>query len=283
MKKNYDVVVIGAGVMGTMIAERMGKNGYAGKIALCARSRKAADDLIAKKKVGREVAVVAGNDAAFSAKIIILAVKPANLPEIYLELGGKLPEETIVVSIAAGETAESLAAGLSRDKIVRCMPNISARFGEAVTVWMPRGLSAEEEETARSVLALWGMEYRVSKDADVDKATALFGTGPAIIYYILEAISESGMLVGFPKGQLSQLSIQMVKGAAIAAQSRDGTHLAQLRDDISSTGGTTVEAIKTLDEYRVRAAIKEAGVAAYEKSQRLSPTVKTDERGRKKG
>lgn len=282
MKKKYELVVIGAGVMGTMIADRMGKTGYAGKIALCARSIKAADELTAKKKVGREVSVTVGNEAALYASVVILAVKPANLTEIYAELGGRLPAETIVISIAAGETAESLAAGLSHDKVVRCMPNISAHFGEAVTVWLPRGLNEEEIERARAVLSVWGMEYRANKDADVDKATALFGTGPAIIYYILEAISESGMLVGFPKGQLSKLSIQMVKGAAIAAQSHDGTHLAQLRDDISSTGGTTVEAIKTLDEYRVRAAIKEAIVAAYEKSQRLSPKAKHEERGHKK-
>ncbi|MBU0545749.1 NAD(P)-binding domain-containing protein [Patescibacteria group bacterium] len=266
MQKEHDVAIVGAGNIGQALAVRLVTCGA--NVTLTVRSEMARERLLAHPTlVSTNIEV--GNEAAKDASITILAVKPVNLPEIYADLGGKMSQNCLVISVVAGASVSALATGLDFQQVVRAMPNLASEFGESVTVWYGHDEIGDRMDQIVAFLSQLGKEFRADKEKDVDFATALFGSGPAFVYYFMEAMVEGGMLIGFPKNRLRELMVQMVRGAVVSAEQRPNEHLAQLRDDISSTGGTTVEGIRVLDKYCVRAAIKEVIAATAEKALHL--------------
>ncbi len=268
MQKESSIVVIGMGKMGSAIALRLVQCGV--NVTLTARSKTAQERWLLAHPSLEGVNIVVGNEVAREAGVVLLAVKPANLSELYLELKGQLAPNCLVISVVAGATVSALSDGLNHQRVVRAMPNLAAEYGEAVTVWYSQNLEEEYLQRASGLFGQLGKEYRVNMEKHIDQATALFGSGPAFVYYFMEAMVEAGMLIGFPKDRLRELMVQMVRGTAVLAEQHSTTHLAQLRDDISSTGGTTVEGIMVLDKYSVRAAIKDVIKATLEKVWHLA-------------
>lgn len=209
--------------------------------------------------------------AASQADVVVLSVKPQRLSHVLEGLRGSLRPTTLVLSIVAGATIEKISTGLNHDVIVRSMPNTPAQIGEGITVWTDSpGVSEEQLEIARQILGALGQEVYVEDESYMDMATALSGTGPAYVFLFMEAMVDAGVHLGFPRRIAEQLVIQTVRGSVDYYRMRqDPKHLARLRNEVTSPGGTSAAALYYLDKAGFRTAISRAIWAAFERSREL--------------
>ena len=151
------------------------------------------------------------------------------------------------------------------------MPNTPAQIGEGITVWTAaRAVSAEQQEMARRILAALGEEIFVEEETYLDMATALSGTGPAYVFLFMEAMVDAGVHLGFPRRIAERLVAQTVRGSVdYYTRREDPVHLARLRNEVTSPGGTSAAALYYLEKAGFRTAISRAIWAAYERSQEL--------------
>jgi len=208
-------------------------------------------------------------DIIAGGEIIILAIKPQNLDEVMTEVGGRLKPDQLVLSIIAGKSIASLRQGLKHNAIVRAMPNTPAQIGQGMTVW-----TATDEVTEKwrasviSILGAMGKEVYVADEGYIDMATAVSGSGPAYIFLFMESLINAAVELGLPPETAHELVLQTVTGSAeYASQSDKG--LAQLREMVTSPGGTTAEAIKTLETGMFAELVKKAIAAAYRRAKEL--------------
>ncbi|MBN2548362.1 MAG: pyrroline-5-carboxylate reductase [Anaerolineales bacterium] len=209
--------------------------------------------------------------AARQADVVVLSVKPQRLERVLAGLNGVVPEKAMVLSIVAGASIEKISSGLGHSIIVRSMPNTPAQIGEGITVWTASaGVSAEQLEMTRQILGALGQEIFVEEESYLDMATALSGTGPAYVFLFMEAMVDAGVHLGFPRRIAEQLVAQTVRGAVDYYTRRDDpVHLARLRNEVTSPGGTSAAALYYLEKAGFRTAISRAIWAAYERSQEL--------------
>jgi pyrroline-5-carboxylate reductase len=162
-----------------------------------------------------------------------------------------------------------LAERLGHAAIVRAMPNTPAQIGEGITVWAASDASTEaHKSTARRMLASLGTEVYAEDEDDLDMATAVSGTGPAYVYLFMEAMVDAGVHLGFPRRIAEQLVVQTVRGS-VAYYAHSPRHLARLRNQVTSPGGTTAAALYYLEKAGLRTALSRAIWAAYERSVQL--------------
>ncbi len=220
-------------------------------------------DLQTKHGVG----VVASNvDAVAQGDIVILAVKPQNLVEVMAEIKGRLPASKSVLSIVAGAKIGTLNRGLATGVVMRAMPNTPGQIGQGITVWTATNtVSKEHKELARRILKALGQEVYVPEEKYIDMATALSASGPAYVFLFIESLIDAGVYMGMSRDMARKLALQTVLGSALMVQ-ETGKHPAELRDMVTSPGGTTAEALLSLEQSGFRAAIIEAVAAAYEKA-----------------
>lgn len=203
------------------------------------------------------------------ASLTVLAVKPQTLPYVYPELAGNLSEENTVVSIVAGATLSSLTAGLGHAPIIRVMPNTPGQIGAGMTMWMASSaVPRETVDTTRSIVQTLGKEIYTDDEKMIDMATALSASGPAYVFLFIESLIDAGVYLGLSRDVSWQLAIQTVLGSTQLIQDT-GIHPAELKDMVTSPGGTTIEALRAFEEGRFRALVFSAVNAAYEKSQAL--------------
>jgi pyrroline-5-carboxylate reductase len=208
-------------------------------------------------------------EAACLADIIILAIKPQRLSKVLAGLSGKIPPHALVLSIIAGASLQTISEGLKHAAVVRSMPNTPAQIGEGITVWTASHAVAEEHmEQARQILSALGTEVFVEEEHYLDMATALSGTGPAYVFLFMEALIDAGVHMGFPRRIAEQLVTQTIVGSVSYYQTHK-VHPAQLRNQVTSPGGTTAQALYYLEKAGFRTAISRAIWAAYERSQEL--------------
>ncbi len=211
--------------------------------------------------------------AAEGAGVVVLSVKPQRLTEVLGGLRGAVPEQALVLSIVAGATLEKIGAGLGHMAVARAMPNTPAQIGEGITVWIPsEAVEVGQKETARLLLGAFGEEIMVDDESYLDMATALSGTGPAYAFMFMEAMIDAGVHMGFPRHVSERLVVQTLRGAVdyyeqVNAQS--GVHVAALRNQVTSPGGTSAEALYYLEKAGFRTAISRAIWAAYQRSLEL--------------
>jgi pyrroline-5-carboxylate reductase len=216
------------------------------------------------------VAVSANNLYAIDGKdIIILAVKPQILANVMAELKDHIKENQLVISIIAGARLNKLTEGLNHKSIVRSMPNTPAQIGEGVTMWTPTlDVTDAQKETSRAILGAMGKEFYARDEDWLDMATAVSGSGPAYLFYYIEAMTDAAVKIGLPRDTAKQMVLGTVLGSAhLLAQS--GKEPAELRKMVTSPGGTTAEAIQTFEKEDFPETIYKAVKAAYEKSQKL--------------
>jgi pyrroline-5-carboxylate reductase len=207
--------------------------------------------------------------AVESSSIVMLCVKPQSLASVMEEIRGVIPTECLVISIVAGVTLKSISTTLEHPAIVRCMPNTPAQIGEGITVWIPTpSVSDDQLEICRSILGSLGDEIVVEEEDYLDMATALSGTGPAYTFLFMEALVDAGVHLGFPRRIAEQLVIRTVKGS-VAYYDHSPSHLARLRNQVTSPGGTSAEALYYLEKAGFRTALSRAIWAAYERSVQL--------------
>jgi pyrroline-5-carboxylate reductase len=258
---------IGGGTMGEAIIRSLLAKGVAKPSDIVVSDISKARQDALKKKHG--VRVVADNkEAVKGAEVVILAVKPQELGKVTGELK-KLSSQQLVLSIAAGATLESLQQGLGHNRLVRAMPNMAAQVGEGMTVWTAAdGASQKQKDMAQTILAATGKEIYVSSEKYIDMATAVSGSGPAYIFLVIEALVDAGVHIGLPREMAEKLVVQTVLGSARAVELM-GKHPAELKNMVTSPGGTTTEGLLQLEAGKLRSLLLQAVIAAYNKSKAL--------------
>jgi pyrroline-5-carboxylate reductase len=208
-------------------------------------------------------------EAIEGAGLTVLAVKPQTLPYVYPELNGNLSADNTVVSIVAGATMSRLSSGLGHAAIIRVMPNTPGQIGAGMTMWMASdAVPKETVDTARAIVQTLGKEIYTDDEKMIDMATALSASGPAYVFLFIESLIDAGVYLGLARDVSWQLAIQTVLGSTQLV-SDTGIHPAELKDMVTSPGGTTIEALRALEEGRFRALVLNAVNAAYEKSKAL--------------
>ncbi len=207
--------------------------------------------------------------AVAGADIIMLTVKPQTLDLAMRDLAGGLEARQVVVSIVPGATIDRLKAGLDHDSVVRSMPNTPAQIGSGVTVWIPSpAVDDAGRELVGAVLNAMGLAVRVDSEDAIDMATALSGTGPAYIFMVMEALIDAGVHMGFPRKIAEQLVHQTMLGSVLFAR-ESGKHPAELRNMVTTPGGTSAAAIYQMEKGGLRTVVARAVWAAYLRSQEL--------------
>ena len=220
-------------------------------------------------KTYRVRALASNVEAARKADVVVMSVKPQVLPRVMAELRGKLAAEQLVLSIVAGASSDALRAGLDHASIVRAMPNTPAQVAMGVTVWWATpSVSSDQRERARAILAALGEELEVEQEEQVDMATALSGTGPSYIFLVMEALVDAGVHLGFSRRVAEELVLRTVEGSALFAR-RSGRHLAELRNMVTSPGGTSAAALYQLEKGGLRTVLSKAVYAAYQRTREL--------------
>lgn len=215
--------------------------------------------------------------AANLADVIVLSVKPQRLDDVLEDCYGQIKTGALVLSIIAGAPISKIRNGLNHELIIRSMPNTPAQIGEGITVWTA---SANIQDNylgkARTILEALGEEIFVEDENYLDMATALSGTGPAYVYLFMEAMVDAGVHLGFPRRIAEKLVAKTVRGSVDYYEVRDEpVHLARLRNQVTSPGGTSAAALYYLEKAGFRTAISRAIWAAFVRSQELGKGVIT--------
>jgi pyrroline-5-carboxylate reductase len=200
---------------------------------------------------------------------LVLAIKPQDFPVAANGMRRQLDPEQLVISIMAGVRMQQIGDALSRHHVVRVMPNLAAAVGESFSIWTAMDeVGDEQRETVRTLLGSFGREMFTPDEKMLDIAVAVSGSGPGYIMLLLEALIDGAVHVGLRRDLATEMVVQTMLGAVRWAQS-SGRHPAELRGQVASAGGTTVEGLLTLERHGVRAALVEAVIAGYEKSRKL--------------
>ena len=214
-------------------------------------------------------AVASNAEAAKQADVVVLSVKPQALPVVMRELHGKLRADQLVISIVAGATMRALETGLEHPAIVRAMPNTPAQVGMGVTAWYAsHAVAGEQRERTKAILAALGEELMVDDESYIDMATALSGTGPTYVFLLMEALVDAGVHLGFSRRVAEELVLRTVEGSALFAR-KSGRHLAELRNMVTSPGGTSAAAIYQLEKGSLRTVLSKAVYAAHQRAIEL--------------
>lgn len=208
-------------------------------------------------------------EAVDGADVVVLGVKPQVLPHVEPQLRGRIRPDALVLSIIAGARLMSIARGLGHEALVRAMPNTPARIGEGMTVWTATSqVTAGQRDQACTILGALGEELFVEDEGYLDMATALSGTGPAYVFLVMEALIDAGVHMGFSRHVAEKLVKQTMRGSVDFAR-QSALHPAELRNQVTSPGGTSAEAIYHLEKGGLRTVLSRAVWAAYQKSKFL--------------
>ncbi|MBI4313093.1 MAG: pyrroline-5-carboxylate reductase [Chloroflexi bacterium] len=262
------IAFIGGGVMAEAILRGILANGIAAPKDVCVGEPVAARRQYLERQ--HSVRATADNkEAVRNGEMVVLSIKPQNLPEVLAELGGAMNSEQAVLSIIAGARMETLSAGLRHKSVVRVMPNTPAQIGAGMSLWLASdGVSETFRSVTRDILRTLGEEMEVHDEKYLDMATALSASGPAYVFLFIESLIDAGVYMGMSRDMARALAVQTVLGSTMLVK-ETGKHPAELRDMVTSPGGTTAEALRAFEEGRFRATVLDAVVAAYEKSKRL--------------
>lgn len=208
-------------------------------------------------------------EAARDADVVVLAVKPQVLPAVLAELQGRIRDDALALSIVAGASIATIASLLRHRAIVRTMPNTPAQVGEGMTVWTATPeVSREQRAQAGTIVGALGRHLFVDDERFLDIATAISGTGPAYVFLMMEALIDAAVHLGFSRKDARELVVQTIRGAAIYAEHQP-VHPAELRNRVTSPGGTTAEALYQLEKGSFRTIMSKAVLAAYNRSVAL--------------
>ena len=231
------------------------------------------------------IRTVADNaEAVKGADVILLGIKPQMLAKVGREIGPGLRRGQLVLSVLAGATTTALTGLLGHDQVVRSMPNTPARLGRGMTVWYATPKTTEEQRAqAAALLGSLGAQIEVDDEKFVAMATAVSGTGPTYVFLVMEALIDAAVHLGFPRHVAHDLVIETLEGSTVFAK-QSGMHPAELRNMVTSPGGTSAAALHELESGRLRTVLSEAVWAAYRRTvelgDQLEASVGVEEAGR---
>jgi pyrroline-5-carboxylate reductase len=261
------VAIFGAGVMGeTLLSGLLRAGRPAGDLVITERRPERAAELEARYGVR----ALDNTEAAESADTLVLVVKPQDMGTLLEEIAPHVQPGNLVVSLAAGITTTFLETRLPEGRaVVRVMPNTPALVDQGMAA-VSAGAHCSEEHLreAQDLLAATGRVVEVPETMQ-DAVTAISGSGPAYIFYVVEAMIEAGVVLGMPRATATELVVQTLYGAATMIK-ETGQHPTVLREQVTSPGGTTAAALRELDDHKVRAAFIRAMEAAAIRSRELA-------------
>jgi len=259
--------LIGGGTMGEAIIKSLLRKKLADKNEITVSDVVASRRDQLKKKYGLNV-TDNNLSAVKGAEVVILAIKPNDMGHVLGQLAGQLKSQ-LIISIAAGVTLDSICSKLVYRQVVRAMPNTPAQVGKGMTAWIgSRELSAANRDKARAILASLGEEHYFADEKYMDMATAISGSGPAYVFLIIESMIDAGVHIGLPRAVAQKLVIETITGSAEVMKKMD-KHPAELRNMVTSPGGTTAEALYKLEMGGLRSLMISAVEAAYNKAKVL--------------
>jgi pyrroline-5-carboxylate reductase len=264
------VAVLGGGKMGEALLSGMLRAGR-GADALMVAERHPERAQFLRERYG--VATPSNLEAVKSADILVLAVKPQDMAALLTEVGGDVRTDQLVVSVAAGIPTSFIERHLGPDvPVVRVMSNTAVLVDAAMSAISPGSHAGPEHlRTAESLLTPVGEVIRVP-EAQQDAVTALSGSGPAYFFYLVEAMTEAGILLGLPRDVAHNLIVQTAIGSARMLK-ETGEHPVILREAVMSPAGTTIAAIREMENHGVRAALLAALEAARDRSRELASGI----------
>ena len=262
------IAFIGVGAMGEAMIEGLLQHQLVGPSSITAADLE--PNRLSSVKQRFKVATTRNNRvAARKADIVVLSVKPQVLSAVYSDLKGHIGSSAMIVSIVAGATSGSIAAGLRHQAVVRVMPNTPAQVGEGMSVWTAtEAVSDRQREWVGTLLAALGKQLYVRDEGLLDKATAVSGSGPAYVFMLIEGLIDAAVHLGWSRSEAREMVIQTVRGSAIFAE-RSALHPAEMRNLVTSPAGTTAEAIYQLEKGSFRTVLSKAVVGAYRRSVAL--------------
>jgi pyrroline-5-carboxylate reductase len=216
------------------------------------------------------IRTVDSNAAAVEgADIVLLGIKPQMLGRVGREIRGRLRPGQLVISVLAGATTRALMGHLGHGQVVRSMPNTPAQLGKGITVWYATPDTSEaQREQAAALLAALGHQIEVDDERLVAMATAVSGTGPTYVFLVMEALIDAAVHLGFARHIAHDLVIETLEGSTLFAK-QSGMHPAQLRNMVTSPGGTSAAALHELESGRLRTVLSEAVWAAFRRTVEL--------------
>jgi pyrroline-5-carboxylate reductase len=265
--RESSVAIIGGGVMGETLLSGLLRAGWVREnVVITERRPERAAEL--SEKYG--VRTVDNKAAVAEADTVVLVVKPQDIDALLAEIKDDVRPGTLVVCIAAGITTTFVEARLPADTaVVRVMPNTPALVDQGMAALSPgTHCSAAHLDRAMTLLSATGKVMELA-EYHQDAVTAISGSGPAYIFYVVEAMIEAGVLLGLPRPTSTELVVQTLYGAATMLR-ETGIHPTVLREQVSSPAGTTMAALRQLDDHKVRAAFLTAMEAARDRSRELS-------------
>jgi pyrroline-5-carboxylate reductase len=215
-------------------------------------------------------------DSARAGSLVILAIKPQRLNKVLQELKGAIHPDQLVVSIVAGARCEAIAGQLLHPAVVRAMPNTPAQIGQGITAWTGTPeVSETQEREVNAMLEALGQAMRVENERQIDMATALSATGPTYVFLMMEALIDAGVHMGFSRHVAQDLVQQMMLGSILFAKESQ-KHPAELRNMVTSPGGTSAEAIYQMEKGSLRTVLSKAVWAAYQRAEALGAKSKSE-------
>lgn len=260
------IAILGAGKMGEALLSGMLRAGVAPAGVIAAARR---EDRASALREAYGIDVLSAAEAAGKASTLLITVKPQDMAALLDEIAPRVSDGQLVISVAAGITTAFIEARLKAEvAVVRVMSNTPVLVDEAMSV-ISAGRHAGEEHLRRTeeLLRPVGKVLRIP-ESQQDAATALSGSGPAYVYFLVEAMVDAGILLGMPRSTALEMVKQAVFGAATMLR-ESGEHPVILREAVTSPGGTTINAIRELERHGVRAAFLAAIEAARDRGREL--------------
>jgi len=201
--------------------------------------------------------------------VVILCVKPQRAGAILRELAGTVTKDQLVLSIVAGCRITAITKALGTDRVVRTMPNTPSQIGHGITAWTAtEAVTEDDRELVRKMLSALGREMYVENEHQIDMATSLSATGPTYIFLVMEALTDAGVHLGFSRDVSKELVQETMLGAVLFAMESD-KHPAELRNMVTSPGGTSADAIYQMEKGSLRTVLSKAVFAAYQRAVAL--------------
>ena len=226
------------------------------------------------------IRVVADNPRAIDhADVILLGIKPQMLAKVGREIGPALRRGQLVLSVLAGATTRALVGTLGHDQVIRAMPNTPARLGKGVSVWYATPATTDDQRAqAAALLGALGTQIEVDDEKMVAMATAVSGTGPTYVFLVMEALIDAAVHLGFPRHLAHDLVVETLEGSTLFAK-QSAMHPAELRNMVTSPGGTSAAALHELESGRLRTVLSEAVWAAFRRTVELGDQLESSVTG----
>ncbi|HVF48396.1 MAG TPA: pyrroline-5-carboxylate reductase [Pyrinomonadaceae bacterium] len=271
--KKMHLAFVGCGVMGeSMIAGLVRKDLVEPANLSASHPRENRRDELVQKY---GISALADNAPAAAAVVgqvnsaVVICVKPQRLSRVLDDLNGVLHPDQLVVSIVAGARIEHLAETLGTAKIVRAMPNTPSQIGAGITAWTCTvAVDDTDRGHVRDLLSALGKELFVETENMIDMATSLSATGPTYIFMVMEALTDAGVHLGFSRDMARELVQETMLGSVKFAM-ESHKHPAELRNMVTSPGGTSAEAIYQMEKGTLRTVLSKAVYAAYKRAVEL--------------